>query len=185
MFEADILAVHETAPECKQLFLLVAHVGQVPHHAVPRLARTAPHQQHHADREGLEVGVVVLLADEACLAEEVDAQRGEDELAQHHQQGDVGQRGQDEDQGVDQQLERACFLHQPDHTHHTEGSDHRCGRPDVNGHLLREDRHGQDDTDVSADYHDEVEHVPRVAELLAAQCNLLYDLLQVEYHCED
>lgn len=184
MFEADLLGVHETAAERVHLLFLYTYVTQVPHHAVPGFTGTAPHEKHHADWEGLEVGVDVVLAGEACFAEEVDAQCGEDEVAEHDEKCDVGEWGQDEDEGVNQQFECARFLDQADHTHHPKGADHTRGRPDVHCHLLREEWHGQDDADVSAHHHDEVEHVPRVAELLFAQRNLFYHLLHVEDKCK-
>jgi len=100
LFKTHVLAGHETAAQREQVLFLVADVAKVPHHAVPRLAWTASHQQHHTHREGLEVGVVVLLPDEPGFPEQVDAQRSEDKLAQHDQQSNVRQRGQDEDERV-------------------------------------------------------------------------------------
>jgi hypothetical protein len=73
-----------------QLLLVESRVLQVAHYAVPSFARTASHQQHHGQAELLEVGIKVQLAYQPRLAEQVDAQGGEYELAEHYQECDVG-----------------------------------------------------------------------------------------------
>lgn len=47
LLETHLLAADEVTGECMQLLLIESRVLQVAHHAVPSLARTASHQQHH------------------------------------------------------------------------------------------------------------------------------------------
>lgn len=89
LLEAHLLATDKVTGQRVQLLLIQPRVLQVTHDTVPGFAWTAPHQQHHGQTELLEVGVEVQLPHQPRLAEQVDAQGSEDELAEDYQQCDV------------------------------------------------------------------------------------------------
>mmetsp|Transcript_29590 Transcript_29590/g.87826 ORF Transcript_29590/g.87826 Transcript_29590/m.87826 type:complete len:245 (-) Transcript_29590:4596-5330(-) len=150
------------------------------HDLVPGLARGCAEERREGEGEVLEVAVLVQRVSLLHRTEELNAQDGEEDEQQQQHEDHVDKAGQRKHQGHEDLVQLLQEPQEPEEPCDAEDADHGRDGPDVERR-----RFADDDAEQSGDHAEEVELVPVVPEVRAAEDVALQDGLDREGEGEE